>query len=275
MKKVIIITRETGYPSDCNAHNEFSNVIQNNSECSRNIHHYIREFIEKCYDNYSEDCKQAKEKWTALAGKINLPLYHEIYAPKNNEKYVQYTNNTDDPLEPKAWFKKELKIIEKIDQALEPKEALPEKNVDNKPYVNFKHNGFDVHFVFLNRIFDTFVNGSNEYKYLIDNNSRLDFIKAICKDCGLLDASGKLIDGEEKAILYIHDKEWYESSSPISVLLDNKIVPGRNIYSNILKNYFSTIKVFLHTPGVFFSEITNLNFTEEDESVAYLMRPHF
>jgi hypothetical protein len=268
MKKVIIITRETGYPSDCNAYKEFSNVIQNNSECSRNIHHYIIEFIEKCYDNYSDDCKQAKEKWTPLARKINLPLYHEIYNKENNEKYVQYANNTDDPLESKAWFKKELKIIEKIDQALEPKEALPENNVDNKPYVNFQHNGFDVHFVFLNRIFDTFVNGSNEYKYLIDNNSRLDFIKAICKDCGLLDASGKLNKGEKEGMLYIHDKEWYTSGKSYAPLQNGKYTGEAYSYEkkNELAEFLSTIKVFFHTEdSIFFSEIKSLNFPDSNK----------
>lgn len=268
MKKVIIITRETGYPSDCNAYKEFSNVIQNNSERSRNIHHYIIEFIEKCYDNYSADRKQAEAKWTPLARKINLPLYQEIYNNENTERYVQYANNTDYPLEPKAWFKKDLKIIEKIDQALKPKETLSENNVDNKPYVNFQYNGFDVHFVFLNRIFDTFVNGSNEYNKLIDNDSRLDFIKAICKDCGLLDDSGRLNDGEERGMLYIHDKEWYMSGKSYTSLQNGEYTEEAypNEKKKELAEFLSTIKVFLHTANsIFFSEIKSLNFPDSNK----------
>mgnify|MGYP003301080025 FL=1 len=130
--------------------------------------------------------------------------------------------------------------------------------------MNFQYNGFDVHFVFLNRIFDTFVNGSNEYKYLIDNNSRLDFIKAICKDCGLLDASGKLNKGEKRGMLYIHDKEWYMSGQPY-ISLQNGIYTG-DAYpiekEPELAEFFSTIKVFLHRRSNIFSEITSLNFTE-------------
>lgn len=264
MKKVIIISRDTvpTYSSECIAYQNFTTTP--NSEGSRNIHNYVVAYVIKLLLSKPEE-----EKWNRITYDSELPNYDIVWGTHEGNYEDAFEQNPEGANNMEEYRKAKINSI--LNGILEPKEVQP----DNKPYVNFQYNGFDVHFVFLNRIFDSFVNGSNEYDKLIDNDSRLDFIEAICRDCGLLDASGKLIDGEEKAILYIHDKEWYESSNPISVLLDNKKVPGRNIYSNILENYFSTIKVFLHTPGGFFSEITNLNFTEEDESVAYLMRSHF
>lgn len=264
MKKVIIISRDTEltYPETCIAYQKFTTTT--NSEGNRNIHNYVIAYIIKLLRSNPEE-----EHWNKITYNSELPNYDIVWGTVKDNYEDAFDENPEGANNREEY--KIAKISSILYRILMPKEDKP----DNQPYVHFQHNDFDVHFVFLNRIFDTFVNGSDEYGNLIDDASRLDFIKAICRDCGLLDASGKLIDGEEKAILYIHDKEWYESSNPISVLLDNKIVPGRNIYNNILKNYFSTIKVFLHTPGGFFSEITNLNFTEEDESVAYLMRPHF
>ena len=80
---------------------------------------------------------------------------------------------------------------------------------------------------------------------------------------------------EDKTILYIHDKEWYKSDETFAVLLNGEEVPGQKIYDDKLKNYFSTIKVFQHTPNHIFNEIKELNFTEEDYEVKLLKRGFF
>lgn len=260
MKKVIIITRDGEYPINCEAYKKYSEV--NNNERDSYIHCYIEKIIIECYDEYSDDRDLSDKHWTPLARKINLPLYNQIYNDENLIRYTEYANDTDNAIGSKDWFKDDFKIVNIIEEALKPKEVSPENKVDNKPYVNFEHNGFDVYFVFLNRIFDTFVNGSSEYGVLINDKNRLDFIKAIGKDCGLIDKNGNLTG--ERAILYIHDKEWYQAGKTYTSLQNGQYTKYAypNEQQTELTKFFTTIKVFLHIESTFFNEIKSLNFTD-------------
>ena len=62
------------------------------------------------------------------------------------------------------------------------------------------------------------MDGSEEYKNLFNDEKRLDFITAICQDCGLVADEGMLAKDQEKAMLYIHDKEWYVEGSPYTAM---------------------------------------------------------
>ena len=73
----------------------------------------------------------------------------------------------------------ETKIKTEVNNALD---EIENEKIDNKPYVNFVYKckdtytsssieEYDVYFVFLNRIFDTFVDGSEEYYILIDDKN--------------------------------------------------------------------------------------------------------
>lgn len=131
-----------------------------------------------------------------------------------------------------------------------------------------------MYFVFLNRIFDTFVSGPEEYDALVDDKKRLKFIEAICQDCQVNIKEAQA----EKAILYIHDKEWYKSDETFTVLLNGNVVYDENkdsTYVNELEKYFSTIKIFQHIPHPIFNEIKELDFTEEDENVITLERRYW
>ena len=130
--------------------------------------------------------------------------------------------------------------------------------------------------MFLNRIFDTFVNGSDQYGALVNDDNRLGFIKAICQDCELIDEEGNLKG--EKAILYIHDKEWYVSGAPYTAMQNGnytKIAKSPIEQQKELQKYFDTIKVFLHIPSPFFDEIKSLNFNDYDIDLDILERKHY
>ena len=203
MKKVIIISRDTEltYPETCIAYQKFTTTT--NSEGNRNIHNYVIAYIiDLLRSNPNE------EHWNKITYNSELPNYDIVWGTVKDNYEDAFYENPEGANNMEEY--KIAKISSILNRILMPKEDTP----DNRPYVHFQHNDFDVHFVFLNRIFDTFVNGPDEYGNLIDDASRLNFIKAICKDCCLLNDNGELIDAEENAILYIHDKEWYMSGQP-------------------------------------------------------------
>lgn len=287
-KKVIIITRDGEYPVDCVAYEKYSK--EPNSECKSHLHEHIGKYIEYCYDKYSDDLSNAKKYWNPIARTGILPTYEQIYDDDQNlTNYSTYSNTTDEPEEPKTWFKQKLEIVNKINGALKVKKNPQKNEVDNRPYIHFTYNNFDVYFVFLNRILDSFVSGSNEYGFFINERIKayavLDFIKSICQDCGLVGQNGQLNKGEEKAILYIHDREWYFSGKPYSVLLNNRFIEDTQELDSIEKldptvkqvlgKYFSTIKVFLHNGNHIFNEIKRLDFTEDDRELAILERKYY
>lgn len=278
MKKVIIITRDTAdtYHKDCKACKEFTNKPCIDGK--QKIHDYITRHILDLVDSINNDeDSNLKIVWNNLSKKGVLPSFDIVWGrgtegkksyDEQYERYLGIYPNTSLEL---VDFK-----TRKISKNLA--KVLKSKQIDNKPYVYLKNENnkgkkTDVYFVFLNRIFDIFVYGSEEYGALVNDNSRLDFIKAICQDCELIDEEYNL--NGEKAILYIHDKEWYKSDETFSVLLNDKDVPNQKIYVAELKNYFSTIKVFQHTPNHIFNEIKELNFTEEDCEVKLLEREYF
>jgi hypothetical protein len=275
MKKVIIITRE-GYNTSCEA---YKKIYSDNttSLCIENpkIHQYIRDFLEKLLNNIDE------RRWDKSFGKKAFPCYNDIWGPDfentriDGTTYKNYKEGTEKPELPKEWRKK--RIFSQLDKLLK-----------TKPYVNFVHEcrdvhtgniqEYDVYFVFLNRIFDTFVNGSEEYKNLINDEKRLDFITAICQDCGLVADGGMLAKDQEKAMLYIHDKEWYVEGSPYTAMQKEKytfMAASTKEQQQKLEEYFDTIKVFLHVPSTFFNEITSLSFTDYDLDLDIRGREYF
>ena len=274
MKKVIIITRE-GYNTSCEAYKKI--YSDNTSLCIENpkIYQYIRDFLKKLLNNIDE------RRWDKSFGKKAFPCYNDIWGPDfentriDGTTYKNYKQGIEKPELPKEWRKK--RIFSQLDKLLK-----------TKPYVNFVHEcrdvhtgniqEYDVYFVFLNRIFDTFVNGSEEYKNLINDEMRLDFITAICKDCGLVDETGTLAEGQERAMLYIHDKEWYVEGSPYTAMQKGKytiMAKSTKEKQDKLKEYFDTIKVFLHIPSSFFNEITSLSFTDYDLDLDIIERKYF
>lgn len=256
MKKIIIITRDREYPINCNAHIYYSR--ESDSECNCMIHSYIRERINKLL------IKPDERQWNNLAQKGTISNYKELWGADKYKNYRTISEEKGIPPLPKPEWRLE-EVSSQVDKALVVE--------NNKPYVHFNYQEkFDVYFVFLNRIFDTFVDGSEEYDALVDDEHRLKFIEAICQDCGISKET------QEKAILYIHDKEWYVSDKSYSVLLKGQYINEESLNNNIkedLAKYFSTIKVFLHNENHIFNEIKRLDFTEEDEEVVILNRGYF
>lgn len=278
MKKVIIITRDTGdtYHKDCKACKEFTSNPCADGE--QKIHDYIKEYIMNLValiNNNEGD--NLNIVWNNLSKTGVLPSFDIVWGRGTNKKisydnqYDRYSRKYPNTSLVLDGFK-ERKISKILEKVLKPKQ------IDNKPYVSFTYKNdnketYDVCFVFLNRIFDTFVNGSDQYGALVDDANRLGFIKAICQDCELIDKEGNLKG--EKAILYIHDKEWYVSGAPYTAMQKGeytKMAKSSNEKQEELKKFFDTIKVFLHIPSPFFDEITSLNFTEKDEELEILER---
>lgn len=265
MKKVIIITRDGEYHTTSSAYKKYTkstSIVTN-----RNIHQYIKNdvFRDVCVNEPNSNDADAKKKhennWNALNKKNRIIEYKKRITKKEfcpRERSNDYF----------VWLF-ETFISQQIDEAIQ----------DTNPYVRFEcknKNGkeFDVYFVFLNRIFDTFVSGPEEYDALVDDKKRLKFIEAICQDCQVNIKEAQA----EKAILYIHDKEWYKSDETFTVLLNGNVVYDENkdsTYVNELEKYFSTIKIFQHIPHPIFNEIKELDFTEEDENVITLERRYW
>ncbi len=279
MKKIIIITRDTAdtYHKGCKAYKEFTT-----NPCidgKHKIHDYITRYIMNLVASINNDeGANLKIVWNNLSKKGVLPSFDIVWGTEGKKSYDDqygrylgiYPNTS---LELDDFKKRKIsKILAKV---------LKSKQIDNNPYVYFKNENnkgerTDVYFVFLNRIFDIFVYGSEEYGALVNDDSRIDFIKAICQDCELIDEECNLKG--EKAILYIHDKEWYVSGAPYTAMQKGEyteMAKSSNEKQEELKKYFDTIKVFLHIPSPFFDEITSLNFTEKDEELEILERKYW
>lgn len=267
MKKVIIITRDGEYPDVSAAYKKYTQ--SNSIVINRNIHQYIKNdvFRDLCINepnsNDVESKKNHESKWDALNKKNIIIEYKK-----------RITRKKDCPSERKKDYyvwQFETFISQEIDNAIQDKNPYVRfecKNKNDKEFDVF----FDVYFVFLNRIFDTIVDGPEEYGVLVDDEHRLKFIEAICTDCGISK------EAQEKAILYIHDKEWYKSDISYSVLLEGGYINDEGLNDTIkeeLVKYFSTIKVFRHIPHPIFNEIKDLDFTEDDEEVKLLKRKFF
>lgn len=278
-KKVIIITRDSNktYSENSEAFKNYKACIANSGK--QKIHHYIKKHIKSVFDRQKELGKDyALKCWDPLTRTGILPSYYEMYGDDGEDsKYEELHAQTSTTQEFDEWL--ECEIIQKIGN-INPKETHVGGEVDNKPYVSFTYENdnketYDVCFVFLNRLFDTFVNGSEQYGALVNDESRLDFIKAICEDCGLEPIAEDNQSLKERAILYIHDKEWYVSGAPYTAMQKGeytKMAKSSNEKQEELKKFFDTIKVFLHIPSPFFDEITSLNFTEKDEELETLER---
>lgn len=275
-KKVIIITRdvEGTYFQDCCAFKQFDAQIKENKNYpGEHINTYILQFIEEICTNNKDKNKQ-EIRWNAINKKNKFLVYS-----KRNEEKGKFASTGVEVEEYFKWLF-ETTIKTDINKALA---VIENEKIDNKPYVYFTHKNnnneiYDVYFVFLNRIFDTFVNGSEEYKNLINDEKRLDFITAICQDCGLVDKAGKLAKDQQKAMLYIHDKEWYVEGAPYTAMQKGEytfMAASTKEKQKKLEEYFDTIKVFLHIPSAFFYEITSLRFTDYDLDLDIREREYF
>lgn len=282
-KKVIIITRDSNktYSENSEAFKNYKANIANSGK--QKIHHYIKKHIKSVFFRQKDlDKDYALKCWDPLTRTGILPSYYEMYGGDDGKdsKYEELYANTDKTQKFEGWL--ECEITKKIEN-INPKDTHVGGEVDNKPYVSFTYKNdnketYDVCFVFLNRIFDTFVNGSEQYGALVNDESRLDFIKAICEDCGLEPIAEDNQSLKERAILYIHDKEWYVSGAPYTAMLKGeytKMAKSPIEQQKELQKYFDTIKVFLHIPSPFFDEITSLNFTEDDKDLETLGREYY
>ena len=151
------------------------------------------------------------------------------------------------------------------------------KDAPRKPYLQFTYKNKDedikVCFVFLDKILGLFVKSPNEYRNFLNNENKdehLEFIKAICEDCDVK-------KGEEN-ILYIHDKEWYDSNNEKLALYEGKWDPKyeREKYAEELGGYFKTIQVFTHNSPSF-ERIKELEFIfpEKDMELKIENRKYF
>lgn len=282
-KKVIIITRDSNktYSENSEAFKNYKAYIANSGK--QKIHHYIKKYIKSVFFRQKKMGKDyALKCWDPLTRTGILPSYYEMYGGDDGKdsKYEELYANTDKTQKFEGWL--ECEITKKIEN-INPKDTHVGGEVDNKPYVSFTYKNdnkekYDVCFVFLNRIFDTFVNGSEQYGALVNDESRLDFIKAICEDCGLEPIAEDNQSLKERAILYIHDKEWYVSGAPYTAMLKGKYTKMAKSpieQQKELQKYFDTIKVFLHIPSPFFDEIKKMNFTEKDEDLEILERKFY
>lgn len=276
MKKVIVISRdnEKTYPEDCEAFKQFDSQIKGKKNyAGKHIKTYILQFIEEICTNDKDRDKQML-RWNAINKKNKFTAYSKRLEDKG--KFAE----TEQKKEQYFKWLFETKIKTEVNSALN---EIENEKIDNKPYVSFTYKNdnkdtYDVCFVFLNRIFDTFVNGSDQYGALVDDENRLDFITAICKDCGLVDETGTLAEGKERAMLYIHDKEWYVEGLPYTAMQKGEytiMAKSTKERNNKLKEYFDTIKVFLHIPSSFFNEITSLSFTDYDLDLDIIERKYF
>lgn len=280
MKKIIIITRESEYPQSCEAYKLYKS--QPYSSNYNRIHDYIKnEVFIRIIDTYINDIgndnyNEFQKKWDPLVvNKGVLPTCNQMYEDDEvMNEFNDYEQNEDNPDSYEHWLKKTI-IIPKLDDILKVNTDL---SIDNRPYVETsKGKETTIYFVFLNRIFDTFVNGSNEYPVLVAGN-RLKFIEAICRDCDVIDDDGNVNSADN--ILYIHDKEWYISGEERLVLYngkwDTKYKADAGSDAATLEKWFSTIQVFMHSSTTF-DRIKNLEFSfhEADEEKAILDRGYF
>lgn len=270
MNKVIVITRGKEYNSEDVIYKQC--VQCEYTVLQGEIHKYIARQFEKAI--MASDKERYKQLISELDGFPAPQQYRTEYSTLKNvvpEKREYFKWLYDEKINPllvdllkeKGENKKariDIKAIKKTDN--EP---------DNRPYVQFTTNQYDVYIMFLDRIFGTFFRDKDKYVYLVDDDSRNDFIAAICQDCGITE------NLENKNILYIHDIEWYRHGKSYTSLWKGNFSEFSKPKEQKLelKNYFSTIKVFQHIQHPIFDEIKALDFTEDDEELAILEREYW
>lgn len=270
MKRVVIITREREYPETCKAYKRFKEQSYNVGK--RCIHNYIKakfKDICKAPEKKEEEIKKHKSLWNSL-NKKNVILDYD----KRNELKGQWAKSGM-PLGSYYWWLYETKMVPNLDHALEVKDG----ETDNQPYVEiYLEKDTYVNFIFLNRIFENFVDGSSEYEILVADH-RLEFIKAICQDCNIIDEDGKVNSNDN--VLYIHDKEWYNAGSECLALYNGEWnSEQKEVHvkkdADSLEKWFSTIQVFKHS-SITFDRIKNLelSFPEAEIERTILERKFF
>lgn len=273
MRSVVIITRSEAYKTG-KASDITTNMVA--TEGNRKIHDYVSESLASAFkDEDKSRFNKLTTKASALMGKL-----HEIAEKRGKSSKEDYTSNDqtdeltadesdDDFKNNNETLLKECKPI--LDEIL--------RDADKNPYVCFpyKYGGEDIKvcFVFLDNILGAFVMYPNEYQNFLNGkklDERLEFIKAICEDCEIMKDEGN--------ILYIHDKEWYDSNEEKEklVLYEGEWDPeykGKE-YATELKAYFKTIQVFTHNSPSF-ERIKELEFIfpEKDMELKIERRKYF
>jgi hypothetical protein len=268
--KVIVITRGKEYNSEDVIYEQCAQ--REYTALQGKIHEYIARQFEKAIiasdkERYKQLIseldgfpapQQYRTEYTALqnAGTEKREYFKWLYDKKINPLLVELLKEKGENIKARI----DIKAIKKTDN--EP---------DNRPYVQFTTNQYDVYIMFLDRIFGTFFRDKDKFVYLVDNDNRMDFIAAICKDCGITE------NLENKNILYIHDMEWYRHSESYTSLWKGNFSKNSKLEEQKLelKNYFSTIKVFQHIQHPIFDEIKKMNFTEKDEDLEILERKFY
>lgn len=251
MRKVVIITRRIAYTSgkaldEITKIEESDRTAGNITDSRGKIHNYIDKLIQ---DDFESNKKEYR--YPELLRRIADEDVKEIVAnrrPESKNAEFKSIKSLEHPKYAPWVFKKYIAPV--LDDILSKA----------KPYVCFQYrNGgeeIEVCFVFLDKIFGLFVNSNDEYQLFLngkESDERLEFIKAICEDCG--------VENNGNNILYIHDKEWYNSGKEEVALY--KRAPNydktRCKYKEFAE-YFETIQVFTHD-SLSFERIKELKFT--------------
>lgn len=238
--KVVIITREREYPSNCKAYELFSKGCV---DTGSNIKDYI-------YNLYKEALKREQKRLKEDAPNpilCNLPI-------DLNKFKTGYLFSSDDNYA-ENFFYSEVKSL--LDENL--KECMPLVHLDN-PDSDIK-----VSFVFMNRIYDCLFPTSiiNPAELFVpDDNLRHAFIKTICKDCKIIDKNG--VSNDNNNLLFVHDKEFGLQKEELLLFNGNWYNPSFEQKYKVYADYFSSIKVFQHIGGIF-NRIKDMTFIFDEE----------
>ncbi len=250
MRKVVIITRKEAYKSG-KASDEITSRIETSDSTAGQckIHNYVCELIKSDF----ESNKQTHEyRYPELLSNIDkAPNTKSIVAKRSakREEFKEYKKQNSTAEDYPIWAFNTyiaLELNSTLGNYNNPKDCKV------KPYLQFTYKNKDedikVCFVFLDEILGLFVKSPNEYRNFLNNEDkaeRLEFIKAICEDCDVKKGEGN--------ILYIHDKEWYDSNNEKLALYEGNWDPEyeREEYAPKLKEYFKTIQVFTHNSPSF------------------------
>ena len=252
------------------------------------IHEYVYEILKSAFINIDND-KDRFYNLTTSEHDDRKALMVELHKKAKAREESNEQNNTDDEQNGELTAEEsDADSMNKIETLFEGCIPILQKilgtysqpeDCDVKPYVCFTHKDennseeVEVCFVFLNRILGLFVETSHEYKSFVngkDKDEHLEFIKAICEDCDVKKGEGN--------ILYIHDKEWYDSNNEKLALYEGKWDPKyeREKYAEELSGYFKTIQVFTHNSPSF-ERIKKLEFIfpEKDMELKIENRKYF
>lgn len=266
MRKVVIITRRIAYESG-KASDEITKIEKSdNSVGNININNYTYKLIE---DDFKSSKQDQEYRYPELLSGIADEDVKEIVAKRRAKPKYEEFKRINPPEHPQyvPWvFEKYIASV--LDNILS----------EAKPYVCFQYRNGDekieVCFVFLDEIFGLFVgkNSTDKYQLFLNGgkeDERLMFIKAICEDCG--------VEENGNNILYIHDKEWYNSGyEEVALYKRAPDYDEKKCKYKELALYFEAIQVFTHNSPSF-ERIKELEFIfpEKEMEAKIIKRGYF